>query len=215
MADRKEITVKGRVREGRGKNDARRVRAQGFVPVTVYGGGGEPTAAVLPLKDLAAILRSESGRNSIFTVDLEGAGSSEVMFHDRQLDPIRSRLVHADLVRLVRGQKIEVTVPIHLVGEPVGVREEDGMLEHVLHELEIRVDPRNIPDSIDVDVTNLHAHDVIHVSDITPPEGVEILNTPDVVVATVGVIREEVVEQPIEEATAEPEVINKGKKEDE
>jgi large subunit ribosomal protein L25 len=215
MADRKEITVKGRVREGRGKNDARRVRAQGFVPVTVYGGGGEPTAAVLPLKDLAAILRSESGRNSIFTVDLEGAGSSEVMFHDRQLDPIRSRLVHADLVRLVRGQKIEVTVPIHLVGEPVGVREEDGMLEHVLHELEIRVDPRNIPDSIDVDVTNLHAHDVIHVSDITPPEGVEILNTPDAVIATVGVIREEVVEQPIEEETAEPEVINKGKKEDE
>jgi large subunit ribosomal protein L25 len=215
MADRKEITVKGRIREGRGKNDARRVRAQGFVPVTVYGGGGDPLAAVLPLKDLAAILRSESGRNSIFTVELEGAGSSEVMFHDRQLDPIRSRLVHADLVRLVSGQTIEVTVPIHLVGEPVGVREEDGMLEHVLHELEIRVDPRNIPDSIDVDVSNLHAHDVIHVSDITPPEGVEILNTPDAVVATVGVIREEVVEQPIEEATAEPEVINKGKKDDE
>jgi large subunit ribosomal protein L25 len=215
MADRKEITVKGRVREGRGKNDARRARAQGFVPVTVYGGGGEALAAVLPLKDLAAILRSESGRNSIFTVELEGAGSSEVMFHDRQLDPIRSRLVHADLVRLVRGQKIEVTVPIHLVGEPVGVREEDGMLEHVLHELEIRVDPRNIPDSIDVDVSNLHAHDVIHVSDIAPPEGVEILNIPDAVVATVGVIREEVVEQPIEEETAEPEVITKGKKEDE
>jgi large subunit ribosomal protein L25 len=215
MADRKEITVKGRVREGRGKNDARRVRAQGFVPVTVYGGGGEPTAAVLPLKDLAAILRSESGRNSIFTVELEGAGSSEVMFHDRQLDPIRSRLVHADLVRLVRGQKIEVTVPIHLVGEPVGVREEDGMLEHVQHELQIRADPRNIPDSIDVDVTNLHAHDVIHVSDITPPEGVEILSAADAVVATVGVIREEVVEQPIEEETAEPEVITKGKKEDE
>jgi large subunit ribosomal protein L25 len=215
MADRKEITVKGRVREGRGKNDARRVRAQGFVPVTVYGGGGEPTAAVLPLKDLAAILRSESGRNTIFTVELEGAGSSEVIFHDRQLDPIRSRLVHADLVRLVRGQKIEVTVPIHLVGEPVGVREEDGLLEHVLHELEIRAEPRNIPDSIDVDVTNLHAHDVIHGSDITPPEGVEILNTPDVVVATVGVIRGEVVEQPIEEESAEPEVINKGKKDDE
>ena len=215
MADRKEVTVKGRIREGRGKNDARRVRAQGFVPVTVYGGGGEPTAAVLPLKDLAAILRSESGRNSIFTVELEGAGSSEVMFHDRQLDPIRSRLVHADLVRLVRGQKIEVTVPTHLVGEPIGVREEDGILEHVLHELEIRADPRNIPDSIDVDVTNLHAHDVIHVSDITPPEGVEILNTPDVVVATVGVIRGEVVEQPIEEESAEPEVINKGKKDDE
>src|SRR5258707_9307212 len=111
MADRKEITVKGRIREGRGKNDARRVRAQGFVPVTVYGGGGDPLAAVLPLKDLAAILRSESGRNSIFTVELDGAGSSEVMFHDRQLDPIRSRLVHADLVRLVRGQKVEGTGP--------------------------------------------------------------------------------------------------------
>jgi large subunit ribosomal protein L25 len=215
MAERAEVIVKGTVREGRGKNDARRVRAKGFVPVTVYGGVGEPIAAVLPLKDLAAILRSESGRNSIFTVELEGAGSTEVMFHDRQLDPIRSRLVHADLVRLVSGQKIEVTVPVHLLGEPVGVREEDGMLEHVLHELEIRVDPRNIPDSIDVDVSNLHAHDVIHVSDITVPEGVEILNAPDAVVATVGVIREEAVEEPVEEATAEPEVITKGKKEDE
>ena len=83
---------------------------------------------------LAAILRSESGRNTIFTLDIEGVGASEVMFHERQVDPIRGRLIHADLTRLVKGQKIEVTVPLHLVGEPVGVREEQGVLEQIIRE---------------------------------------------------------------------------------
>ena len=117
-------------------------------------------------RDLAAILRSESGRNTIFTIDIEGVGASEVMFHDRQIDPVRGRLIHADLTRLVKGQKIEVTVPLHLVGEPVGVREEQGVLEQIIREIEIRCEPREIPDAIDVDVSNLDVHDVLHVSDI-------------------------------------------------
>src|ERR671939_1121083 len=129
MADRKEITVRASARSGRGKNDTRRVRREGFVPVTVYGGDGETVAAQAPLNELAAILRSETGHNTIFTLDIEGVGASEVMFHDRQIDPVRGRLIHADLKRLVRGQKIEVTVPVHLTGEPVGVREQDGFLE--------------------------------------------------------------------------------------
>ena len=123
MAEHEEITVKARIREGRGKNDARRTRRAGMVPLTVYGGGGETVAASAPLRELAAILRSEAGRNTIFTIDIEGMGASEVMFHDRQIDPVRGRLMHADIQRLVKGQKIEVTVPLHLTGEPVGVRE--------------------------------------------------------------------------------------------
>nr|MBA2733428.1 50S ribosomal protein L25 [Acidobacteriota bacterium] len=166
MAERKEITVRATKREGRGKNDSRRARLQGFVPVTVYGGEGEPVSALAPLRELAAILRSDAGHNSIFTLDVEGVGASEVMFHDRQIDPVRSRLVHADLKRLVKGQKIEVTVPIHLVGEPFGVREEEGVLEQLVREIEIRCDPRNIPDAINLDVTELKAHEVLHVSDI-------------------------------------------------
>ena len=218
MAEQKEdITVRAKSRDGRGKNDARRARREGMVPVSVYGGEGGSVAALAPLRELAAILRSESGRNTIFTLDIEGVGASAVMFHDRQIDPVRGRLIHADLTRLVKGQKIEVTVPLHLVGEPVGVREEQGVLEQIIREIEIRCQPREIPDAIDADVSGLGVHDVLHISDIQVAEGIEILNPPETVIATVGIVKEEPTAAPVVEAEgpAEPEVIGKGKKEDE
>ena len=217
MAEKKEFKIQAKQRDGRGKNDARRARRDGMVPITVYGGGGETVAAVAPLRELAAILRSESGRNTIFTIDVDGVGASEVMFHDRQIDPIRGRLIHADLTRLVKGQKIEVTVPLHLEGEPFGVKEKQGVLEQIVREIEIRCEPRLIPDSIKVDVSNLDVHDVLHVSDLVVPEGVEILEEADAVIATVGIVREEVEAAPVIEGEepAEPEVIGKGKKEEE
>ena len=217
MAERKEIIIRATAREGRGKNDARRARRNGQVPVTIYGGAGEAVAALAPLSELAAILRSDTGRNTIFTVDIEGVEATEVMFVDRQIDPVRSRLVHADFKRLVKGEKIEATVPLRLVGEPVGVREGAGVLEQLLREIEIRCQPRDIPEHIDVDVTNLAVSDVLHVSDIPIAEGVEILAEPDTAIATIGVVKEEpVAEAPVEgEVPAEPEVIGKGKKEDE
>jgi len=216
MAEHKDITVQAKPREGRGKNDARRARAAGMVPVVVYGGEGGSVAALAPLRDLAAILRSESGRNTIFTLDIEGGGTSEVMFHARQVDPVRGRLMHADLTRLVKGQKIEVTVPLQLTGEPVGVREEQGVLEQIIRELQVRCEPREIPDVINVDVSNLGVHDVLHVSDIQVDDKIEILNDADTVIATVGIVKEEpVAEVVVEEGAAEPEVIGKGKKEDE
>jgi large subunit ribosomal protein L25 len=217
MAEQKDITVRAKTREGRGKNDARRARREGMVPISVYGGDGETVAALAPLNELAAILRSESGRNTIFTIDIDGVGASEVMFHERQIDPVRGRLIHADFTRLVKGQKIEVTVPLHLEGEPVGVREEQGVLEQIIREIEIRCQPREIPDVINVDVSNLGVHDVLHISDIKVAEGIEILDLPETVIATVGIIKEEPVAAPVVEveAPAEPEVIGKGKKEEE
>jgi large subunit ribosomal protein L25 len=216
MAERQEITVRAELRAGRGKNDARRLRARGMVPLTVYGGAGEPVAAAAQLRELAAILRSDTGHNTIFTLDVDGVGPSEVMFHDRQIDPVKGRLVHADLRRLVSGEKIEVTVPLALDGEPEGVKEGGGILEQLLREVEIRCEPRNIPEAIHVDVSGLKVHDVLHVSDLRVDETVEILTDPDTGIATVSVVREEPVEAPApEEATAEPEVIGKGKKEDE
>lgn len=217
MAEKKEFTVRAKQRDGRGKNDARRARREGMIPITVYGGGSETVSAVAPLSDLAAILRSEAGRNTIFTIDVEGVGASEVMFHERQIDPVRGRLIHADLTRLVKGQKIEVTVPVRLIGEPFGVREHQGVLEQTIREVEIRCEPRQIPDSIDVDVTNLGVHEVIHVSDLPVGENIEILTTGDVVVATVGIVKEEVAPTPVIEGEepVEPEVIGKGKKEEE
>src|SRR5215210_6629028 len=217
MAEKKEYKVQAKQREGRGKNDARRTRREGMVPITVYGGGVETVAAVAPLRDLAAILRSESGRNTIFTIELDGAGVSEVMFHDRQIDPIKGRLIHADLTRLVKGQKIEVTVPLHLTGEPIGVKEKQGVLEQIVREIQIRCEPREIPDSLDVDVSNLDVHDTLHVSDIQVSVTVEILTDAEQVIATVGIVKEEVAPAATVEGEepAEPEVIGKGKKEDE
>jgi large subunit ribosomal protein L25 len=215
MAQTQDINVKGQLRQGRGKNDARRLRREGMVPLTIYGGEGEAVAAVAPLRELAAILRTETGHNTIFTLDIDGASALEVMFHDRQIDPIKGKLVHADLKRLVRGQKVEVTVPVVLDGDPIGVREQDGVLEQVVRELEIRVRPREIPEAIHASVENLKVHDVLHVSDITVPEGLEIITSPETVIATVGVVREEELAPAVEEETAEPEVITKGKKEDE
>jgi large subunit ribosomal protein L25 len=130
---------------------------------------------------------------------------------------VRMRLIHADFKRLVKGEKIEATVPLHLIGEPIGVLEQSGVLEQIVREIEIRCEPREIPEAIEVDVSNLGVHDVLHVSDIPVAEGIEILNSPDTVLATVGTVKEEaVVAAPVEgEATSEPEVIGKGKKEDE
>jgi large subunit ribosomal protein L25 len=217
MAEKKDITIRATQREGRGKNDARRARRSGLVPVTVYGGEGGTVAALAPLRDLAAILRSDTGRNTIFSLDIEGLGANEVMFHDRQVDPIRGRLIHADFRRLVVGQKIEVTVPLHLVGEPVGVREQQGYLEQIVREINIRCDPRDIPEMINVDVSNLGVHDALHISDIATDERIEILASADMVIATVGIVKEEVVVAPVAEGETptEPELIAKGKKEDE
>lgn len=217
MAEKKEFTIRAERREGRGKNDARRLRASGKVPLTIYGGGGDSVSASASLAELAAILRTESGHNTIFTLDVDGEGGHDVMFLDRQIDPVHSRLVHADLRRLVRGQKIEVTVPLHLTGEPIGVTEGGGVLEQMVREIEIRVSPRDIPDAIDLDVSNLGVHDVLHVSDLQVADNIEILNDPEMVLATVGIVLEEPVETPVatEEEGVEPEVIGKGKKDDE
>ena len=217
MAERKDIVLRAVRREGRGKNDARRARKNGQVPVTMYGGGIEAVSALAELRDLAAILRSDTGRNTIFTVEIEGVEATEVMFADRQIDPVRSRLVHADFKRLVKGEKIEATVPLRLIGEPIGVREQSGVLEQIIRDVEIRCEPREIPEALEVDVTNLGVHDVLHVSDIPTSEGVEILTEPDTVIATVGVVKEEpVAVVPVEgEVPTEPEVIGKGKKEGE
>ena len=206
MADK--VIVKAEKREGRGKNDARRLRSAGKVPVSVYGGGGEAVAAVVELKDLAAILRSDSGQNTIFTIDMVGEGTGDVIFHDRQIDALKGRLVHADLRRLAKGEKIEVTVSIHLIGEAVGLKEEGAVLNQQMREIKVLCEPSQIPEFIEVDVTDLDLNESIHVSDIKVDEGVEIHELPESVVASLIVVKEEELEPQLEES-AEPEVIGK------
>ena len=205
MADK--VVVKAEKRDGRGKNDARRLRAAGRVPVSIYGGGGETIAAIAELKDLAAILRSDTGHNTIFTIDMAGEGTNDVIFHDRQIDAIRGRLVHADLRRLAKGEKIEVTVPIHIVGEAAGLNEDGAVLNQAIREIKVLCEPGLIPEFFEVDVTELNVGESFHVSDLKVEKGVEIHEAPESVIASVVVVKEEELEPQTE--TGEPEVVGK------
>jgi large subunit ribosomal protein L25 len=207
MADK--FTVKAEKREGRGKNDSRRMRREGRVPVVIYGGGTESVALTAQLKDLAAILRTDSGVNTVFSLDVANEGLVDVIFQDRQIDSIHGRLVHADLRRFAKGEKIEMTVPIHLLGEAAGLTEEGAVLSQSLREIKVLCEPAKTPDSIDVDVSGLNVGEAIHVSDLKVGEGIEIHEDPETVVATIIVVQEVELEAQTE-AAGEPEVVGEG-----
>lgn len=199
------ITVKAEKREGRGKNDTRRLRREGKVPVVIYGGGEESVAAIAELKDLAAILRSDSGVNTVFSFDVPGVGVNDVIFQDRQIDPLQGRLMHADLRRIAKGEKMEMTVPVHIVGEAVGLQEEGAILNQPLHEIKVLCEPANTPDFIEADVSNLNVGESLHISDLKFGKGIEVHELPETVVASVVIVREEVLEPQLEEG-GEPEI---------
>jgi large subunit ribosomal protein L25 len=199
------IKIKAERCESGGKNVNRRMRAEGKVPVVVYGGGTESVAAIAELKDLAAILRTDAGVNTVFSLDIEGEGVNDVIFQDRQIDPVRGRLIHADLRRFAKGEKIEMTVPIHLIGEPE-TKEEGAVLTQALREIKVLCEPANTPESIDVDVSGVTSEHAVHVSDLKVGPGVEIHEAPDTVVASITVVKEEELEPQLE--TAEPEVVD-------
>ena len=200
------ITVKAEKREERGKNHSRRLRVQGKVPVVVYGGGSESLSAVAELKDLAAILRTDTGVNTVFSLDIDGEGVNDVIFQDRQIHPVLGKLIHADLRRFAKGEKIEMTVPIHLLGEAVGLKEEGAVLTQALREIKVLCEPAKTPDSFDVDVSGLDSDHSVHVSDLKIPEGVEIHEDPETVIASI-VIVQEVELEPVVVEGAEPEVV--------
>ena len=204
------IVVKAEKKESGNKNSNRRLRAAGKVPVVVYGGGTESVAAVAELKDLAAIIRTDSGVNSVFTIDIDGQENYDVIFQDRQIDPIRGRLIHADLRRFARGEKIEMTVPIHLTGEAKGLEEEGAVLSQAMHTIKVLCEPAKTPDSIDLDVSELEAGHALHVSDLKVGAGIEINEDPETVVASIVIVQEEELEPQLE-AGAEPEVVGEEK----
>lgn len=200
------IVVKAEKRDSRGKNEARRLRTAGKIPVVVYGGGGESVSATADLRDLAAILRTDAGVNTVFSLDIAGEGASDVIFQDRQIDPIRGRLLHADLRRFARGEKIEMTVPIHLKGETEATKAEGAVLTQALREIKLYCEPARTPESIDVDISELTADHAIHVSDLKVEEGIEIHEAPETVVASIVIVKEAELEPQLEEG-AEPEIV--------
>jgi large subunit ribosomal protein L25 len=200
------IVVKAEKRDTRGKNENRRLRVAGKIPVVVYGGGSESLAATADLKDLAAIIRTDSGVNTVFSLDIEGEGINDVIFQDRQIHAVHGRMIHADLRRFSKGEKIEMTVPIHLIGEPEALKEEGAVLSQAMREIKVLCEPANTPDSIDVDISSLTPEHAIHVSDLRVGSGIEIHEAPDTVVASIVTVSEAVLEPQIEEGAA-PEVV--------
>jgi len=200
------IIVKAEKRDTRGKNEARRLRAAGKIPIVVYGGGSESLAAAAPLRELAAIMRTDAGVNTVFSLDIEGEGINDVNFQDRQIDALRGRMIHADLRRFAKGEKIEMTVPIHLSGETDALKEAGAVLTQALREIKVLCEPALTPESIDVDISGLTQEHSIHVSDLKVGEGIEIHENPETVVVSITIVKEAELEPQLE-AGAEPEVV--------
>jgi large subunit ribosomal protein L25 len=201
-------------REGKfNKNAARRVRVAGKIPAVVYGAGKESVAVELDPKQILRILHSESGHNSIFDVDISGQGVVKVMIVDWQYEPIRDSLLHIDLKRIAMDKAMKASVPVRLIGIPIGVKNEGGMLDLVLREVEIECLPGDIPSHIDVDVSGLALFSAVRVSDLPHSGSIKFLDAEDATVAHVVSIRAEA--EPVAAvavvAAAEPEVAKKGK----
>jgi large subunit ribosomal protein L25 len=212
-----ETVVSAESRESRGKNEARRTRKQGKIPAIIYGAFQDPRPVNVNPKDILRILRSKTGHNSIFDVEILGAEKTPVIVADEQYHPVTGALMHIDLKRIDLARKLRVSVPVHAVGEAKGVKQQGGVLDVVTKRVEIECVPDDIPDAFNVDVTELMIGSNFRVSDLPVKEGVRVLAAPDTVIVHVVGIREEVVATPeaAAPAAAEPEVVKKGKKEEE
>ncbi len=224
--------VVAKAREGKfNKNAARRVRAAGKIPAVLYGSGGDPVAVELDPKQITRILFSETGRNTIFDVQVAGHPTAKAMIVDWQREPIKDELIHIDLKRIALDKVLHARVRVKLLGVPIGVKAEGGILDQVLREVEVECLPADIPGHIDVNVSELAMYQVLRVSGLPHSDKIKYLTPEDATVAHVVSIREEVVATPeVTEAEAaaagtaapgdaaaptEPEVAKKGKAEPE
>lgn len=205
----------------RGKNEARRLRAQGRIPGVVYGAKKNTVAVSLDPKQISRILQSASGHNTIFDLHV-GSEKAKVMIVDWQYDPMLGKLLHIDMKRIAMDEKIRVKVPIHLSGEAEGVKTQGGILDQVLREVEVECLPADIPAHLDADVTALVFGTVLRVSDLPHSEKVKFITEETQTVAHITSVKEEEVAPTPEAAAeaaaaapAEPEVIKKGKQETE
>jgi large subunit ribosomal protein L25 len=220
MISNETVEAQPRAAESRGKNEARRVRVTGNIPAVIYGAKKDSVAVTVNPKQITKILASDTGHNTIFDLQLNG-GKEKVMIVDWQYDPIKSRLLHIDLKRIDMAKTIRVSVPIELVGESAGVKQQGGIMDQVLREVEIECLPSDIPSHIDVDVSQLVFGEVIRVKDLAHGGKLKFITDEDQAVAHITTVKEEVVATPdaaaadATAAPAEPEVIKKGKQETE
>lgn len=219
---RKDITVAAEVRTSRGKNEARRTRAAGNIPAVVYGAYQDPVSVAVNPRELSKIIRSSTGLNTIFTLAVAGGETTPVMVVDRQVDPIKGLLLHADLKRVDLTKRIRITVPVHTEGEPAGVKVQGGLLEIISRSVEIECLPDEIPESFTVVVTELMIGQGKRASDVELSGSMKLVSDAQTVIAHIVAMRAEEVVAPVEGAVPvaeavvpEPEVVKKGKKEEE
>jgi large subunit ribosomal protein L25 len=159
-------TLEAQPREAGTKNHARRVRQGGKIPAVVYGAGKDSLPITVDPRHVLRILHSETGHNTIFDLALSGGENSKAMIVDWQYEPIKGSLLHIDLKRIAMDQKLRVNVPIELVGEPAGVKQQGGILEQITREVEVECLPGDIPNQIDLDVSELVFNMVLRVADL-------------------------------------------------
>jgi large subunit ribosomal protein L25 len=212
-----EVSLEVTRREVTGKEVAKKLRRDGKVPAVVYGGHRDPVAITVDRKAVSELIqKSEHGIRSVFLLKMAGSDQQRhAMIKELTIDPISRKMKHIDFVRVVMDEVVRVTVPVHIVGTAIGVKE-GGLLDFQVRELHVECLPNAIPDSIDVDVTNLAHHDYVRVKDLKLPEGVKVSDDPErVVVGVTHAKADAVVDAAAAEAVAEPEVIKKGKTDEE
>jgi large subunit ribosomal protein L25 len=215
------VVIKSEKRQGLGSNAARRLRKQGFVPAVLYGESMESRPLVVSKKDIVQILKLESGENTIFKVAVD-TDMYDAMIKDLQVDPVTDELLHADLIRISMDKPVRVTVPIVHSGEPVGVKTEGGFVDFVTREVEVECLPRDIPESLSIDISELHIHQSIKAEGMAIPAGVKLITEPATVLVLVSLPHKEEEafpgekpEEAVAEESAEPEVIKKERAEKE
>ena len=218
-----ETTLEATTRDTLGKNEARRTRREGKVPAVLYGatGGGavESTPIAVDPKALLKILHSESGANTLISLKLAGSGDARVLVKEYQLDPITHHVLHADFYRVAMDRVLRITIPVAVKGEPKGVKQEGGLLEFIRREIEIECLPADIPEHIEIDVTELMLHQGIRVRDLALGAKVKPVSDLDLMLVHIILPKAEEAAATTDAAAlpttaAEPEVIKKGKKEE-
>jgi len=217
-----EAILEAEARDTFGKNEARRTRRDGKVPAVLYGGdgGGATPIAVAP-KALLKILHSEAGQNTLISMKLAGGGDTRVLVKDFQLDPITHELLHADFYRVAMDKLLQVTIPIQVTGEPKGVKQQGGLLEFIRREIEIECLPADIPEHVEIDISELMLHQGVRVREIATDPKWKSVSDPEMMLVHVILPKAEEVAATPETAAAaatatpaEPEVIKKGKKDE-
>jgi large subunit ribosomal protein L25 len=220
---KRDITIAAEVRTSRGKNEARRTRGAGMVPAVVYGAFQDPVSIAVNTRELRKIIHSSSGYNTIFNLAISDGATTPVMVVDQQVDPVKGTLLHADFKRIDLTKRLRVSVPVLTQGEPAGVKVQGGLLEVITRAIEIECLPDDIPESYTVDVTELMMGQSKRASDVPLAGSVKLVSAPETVIAHIVALRAEEVVAPVAEAAptpeaaagSEPEVIKKGKKDEE